>query len=775
MPDLRLDPSVPAAPPPEGPANGRRGWWTERHPNLVALGFSALSIALMFALRPWAERVPIVFCAWAVMPTFLYGGFVPGALVTVLTCAAADYFFIPPVHSLWIADANERVFFFNAFLLLLGGSAVGGLFRGQLTLRGKRELALEQSEARYRGLLEQASDAIFVADPTSRIRIANRRACELLGYEREELTRMKISDLIAPEDLATQPVRWEELRGKPFLIFERRMVKRDGTRFHVEVSVRMLPDGSAQAIARDVTQRRREQEALRLSEAELRALVEASSDVVIVLDRDGRYLKIPSASPQFQRWSTNDVVGHTLHDLLPRDQADQLLEVVRSALDTRRTVALDYSIPIGEKDVWFRATVSPMLEDRAVLIARDITRQHEAERELELLEEQLRHSQKMDAVGRLAGGIAHDFNNLLTVIGGNSELVLEGLPASDPQRDGVAEIRRAADRAAALTRQLLAFSRKQVMQPSAISLNTVVHEVEKMLARVIGEDVTLQTELDPELGLMRGDQGQLEQVLLNLAVNARDAMRQGGRLRIVTRNRAIAAGADAIVTGAKPGEYVTLQVSDTGHGMDAETQAKIFEPFFTTKSVGRGTGLGLSTVYGIVQQSGGAIQVQSAPAQGATFTLLFPRLAADALVPRAPAAHVVSNAGTPTQRGRILLVEDEDAVRRLARLALTREGHEVLEARNGAEAIELAERGGPPLDLLVTDVVMPGMSGRELADRLSEKQPGLRVLFLSGYASGDTERLELDAGRRDYLHKPFTAATLSRAVNETLERRAPTV
>jgi len=343
----------------------------------------------------------------------------------------------------------------------------------------------------------------------------------------------------------------------------------------------------------------------------------------------------------------------------------------------------------------------------------------------------------------------------------------------DPRRLDINEIKRAANRAAGLTRQLLAFSRKQVMQPTEVDLNVVVRETEKMLGRVIGEHVVLQTALDPDLWRVRADQGQIEQVLLNLAVNARDAMEKGGTLRIATRNHIVTAGSGSIAAGLRPGEYALLTVSDTGHGMDAATQAQIFEPFFTTKAVGKGTGLGLSTVYGIVQQSDGAIHVDSAPGQGAAFTVLFPRAAA-AAGPASQADEGVEARHTPSPRGRILLVEDEESVRRLARLVLTREGHEVTEAKNGSDALDLAERLGERLDLLVTDVVMPGISGRELADQLCALRPGLRVLFLSGYASGESERLDLSSGRRDYLRKPFTAVSLARAVSETLERQPAT-
>ncbi|HEX6938380.1 MAG TPA: MASE1 domain-containing protein [Longimicrobiales bacterium] len=388
------------------------------------------------------------------------------------------------------------------------------------------------------------------------------------------------------------------------------------------------------------------------------------------------------------------------------------------------------------------------------------------------LEEQLRQSQKMEAIGRLAGGIAHDFNNLLTAIHGHTRLLLEDLRPDDPVRADLEEIREASVRAASLTRQLLAFGRKQVHQPRVIDPNAVVRETTRMLRRLIGEDIELQASLEPALGHVRVDPGQLQQVLLNLALNARDAMPAGGRITIATANvddaSACAAAADA---GGWPGGWIVLAVSDTGTGMRPEVRERIFEPFFTTKAPGKGTGLGLSTVYGIVQQCNGCIEVDSEVGRGTTVRVYLPRVAVPIDQPEAAApARDLHGAGRA-----VLLVEDDPAVRSLARRILERKGYRVLEAASGADAITRFSQSAHEIDLLLTDLIMPGMSGRELAARFRAVRPGLAVVFMSGYA--DDESI-LDDALQDpatFVSKPFTPETLAQVVHDALRRRAAAV
>ena len=392
-----------------------------------------------------------------------------------------------------------------------------------------------------------------------------------------------------------------------------------------------------------------------------------------------------------------------------------------------------------------------------------------ASRALRQSEEQLRHAQKMEAVGRLAGGVAHDFNNLLTVITGHSELLLahHGGQGSSDKDDYVTkeleEIRRAAQRAAALTKQLLAFSRKQVLQPRLIDLNAAVNDMETMLRRLIGEDILLVTELGADPGSVKADRGQIEQVIMNLAVNARDAMPTGGRITLRTERVDLATPSDAI----EPGSYILLQVRDTGRGMDAETLARVFEPFFTTKEQGKGTGLGLSTVYGIVRQSGGHVLVESEPGQGATFSIYLPRVEAPA-----PSADLKSAApATLTGNETILLVEDELVVRHLAHEILKRRGYQVLEARDPADARLICERHEGRIHMMLTDVVMPMMSGIELADYLTPIRPDMKVLFMSGYTDENLVLDETDAGTTAFIQKPFTPDTLAERIRELLDSR----
>jgi len=379
-------------------------------------------------------------------------------------------------------------------------------------------------------------------------------------------------------------------------------------------------------------------------------------------------------------------------------------------------------------------------------------------------EEQLRQSQKMEAVGKLAGGIAHDFNNLLTAINGYSELTMRKLRPEDPLRRNIEEIKKAGDRAAGLTRQLLAFSRKQVLQPKVFDLNTVVAELEKMLHRLIGEDIQLKTALHANLGSIKADPGQIEQVIMNLVVNARDAMPHGGKLTVETLNINLDEEYAAHHVAVKSGSYVMLSVSDTGCGMDEETQARIFEPFYTTKEQGKGTGLGLSTVYGIIKQSGGNIWVYSEVGQGTTFKIYLPRTASGAPEYKRSTEPERSLRGSET----ILLAEDDEMVRNLVRTVLGTYGYQILEAVNGAAALSICEDSAEPIHLLLTDVVMPEMSGRDLANRFNHLRPDSKVLYMSGYTDESIVHhgvLDADAY---FIQKPFAPDSLARKVREIL-------
>ncbi len=385
------------------------------------------------------------------------------------------------------------------------------------------------------------------------------------------------------------------------------------------------------------------------------------------------------------------------------------------------------------------------------------------EEALDESEEQLRQSQKLEAVGQLAGGIAHDFNNLLTVIGGYSSMLLGRLPEDNPHRPSLEEIKKASDRASALTRQLLAFSRKQILQPRVLDLNLVVTDLEKMVRRLIGEDIDLLTVTSPVLGKVKADRGQIEQVLLNLIVNARDAMPKGGKLTIETRN-VVHSEEYARRHAALAGPYVMLAVSDTGCGMDAAIQARVFEPFFTTKASGKGTGLGLATVYGIVKQSGGNIWIYSEAGQGSTFKVFLPRVDEAG----GDEEEAISRS-LPLGTEMVLLVEDEEQVRVILQQILEGQGYQVLSASNGDEAISISQNLEWDIKLLITDVVMPQMSGRELAERILEVRPKLPVLFMSGYTDDAIVRHGLLDEKLNFIQKPFDSASVARKVREVLD------
>ncbi len=521
----------------------------------------------------------------------------------------------------------------------------------------------------------------------------------------------------------------------------------------------------ALALSGEERQRRYAQAAVRVSEERFRALVENSSDVLLLIDADGRLVYLTPSARRHLGWLSSDMLGKSVFDFLHPDDRGPAGERIAEML-RRPGEMLTHEMRFQHADGVWRdmegIAVNRLSEPSVgaiVINARDVT-------DRKRLEEQLRHSQKMDAVGQLAGGVAHDFNNLLTAILGYCNLMLDEVPPEDPLRLDLEEIRQAGERAAVLTQQLLAFSRRQMLQPQIVDINTLVFQMEKMLRRLIGNEIELVTALAPDLKPVKVDPASIEQVLVNLAMNARDAMPAGGRLTIETTMIDLdSAYADMHAT-VVPGPYVMLAVSDTGQGMDAATRARVFEPFFTTKEQGKGVGLGLATVYGIVKQSGGYIWVYSEPEHGTVFKVYFPQSVLP--VRTMPAAQTASDADQPRGWETVLLVEDEGAVRTLAREVLRRHGYVVLEAQHGLDALRVAERHQDPIHLMVTDVVMPHMSGRDLSRRFAETRPGMKVLFVSGYTDHVVMHRELTPGSA-FLQKPFTPDNLARAVRQVLD------
>ena len=507
--------------------------------------------------------------------------------------------------------------------------------------------------------------------------------------------------------------------------------------------------------------------ALRTNEQRFRALVEHSWDAIALFGPDGAILYGSPATTRILGYDLAEFVGRNALELIHPEDRDAVVGRLTEAMANPRG-RVDVAARVLHKNGAWRyleGVLTNLLDDPSVGA---IVNNYRDATERRSLENQVIQAQKMEAVGRLAGGVAHDFNNILTAIGGYADLLLADLPPDDPRRLDVDEIHRAADRAAALTQQLLAFSRRQVLQPRVVDVNDLVSNVEKLLRRLIGEDVLLATVLAKDVGRVRADPGQMEQVIVNLAVNARDAMPAGGRLTIETSNVDLGAAYAAEHRTVVPGPYVVLAVSDTGSGMSAETQSHIFEPFFTTKEVGKGTGLGLATVYGIVRQSGGSIWVYSELGHGTTIKVYLPRVDAPAEPLPGPA---ITNAEDLRGTETILLVEDEPAVRGVARQVLIRQGYTVLEAPDGQTALAMIDGGGPRVDLVLTDVVMPGMSGRSLADHLISRLPGLRVLYMSGYTDDAIIRHGMLEPGLAYLQKPFRADALVRKVREVLNGR----
>jgi two-component system, cell cycle sensor histidine kinase and response regulator CckA len=490
---------------------------------------------------------------------------------------------------------------------------------------------------------------------------------------------------------------------------------------------------------------------------DLATVLDSLREGILIIDSEWRYLYVNDAAANHARREVSELIGRTMMECYPGIEQTPAFETVRACFEHGSPASLrtEYTFPDG---------VQRMFELRiercsvgVVILSMDVTEGHK-------LEAQLRHAQKMDAIGRLAGSVAHDFNNLLSVILSYSSLVYDDLKPVDPLRADVESIRKAGEKAASLTRQLLAFSRQQVLAPRTVNLNDVLSDCERLLRRLLGADIEFVTRYDRNLSNVTVDPGQIDQVVMNLVINSRDAMPRGGKLTIETKDVVLDESYTSDHFGVHIGPYVMLAVSDTGVGMDKETQARIFEPFFTTKDKGKGIGLGLSTVFGIIQQSGGNIWVYSEPGNGTTFKVYLP-IADGVASEAAPKVEPATLEGSET----ILLVEDQDEVRKVAMEILRRYGYHVIEARNAGDALLSVERHPRTIHLLLTDVVMPQISGRELAERLLQVRPDMRVLYMSGYTENAiVHHGILDSGIH-YLQKPIVPEQLGRRVREVLD------
>lgn len=644
----------------------------------------------------------------------------------------------------------------------------------QLQIHRIRRMLIEREEL-FHLISENAADMIAVVDMEGR-RIYNSLSYEkVLGYSPEELKNSSGFEQIHPDDRERVKEAAEHARrtGEGRTL-EYRIRHKDGSWRVLESTSSVIRNAKGDPeklviVNRDATGRKRAEEALRLSEASFRSVVEDAPYGIYRASVTGQLLQV---NPALQ-----NMLGYaSAEELLPSNLANDIyrhageyerLSELFGRMDEFKDVEVEWKRKDGTP-ITVRCSGRRVKDQNGVpayleVFAEDVT-------ERRVLERQLRMAQKMEAVGRLSGGIAHDFNNLLGVIIGYSQVLKKKLGPESPFCEHAEEIEKAGQRAAALTRQLLAFSRQQVLTPAVLNLNDLVTDMLKMLPRLLGEDVEVTTSLTEDLGRVKADLGQIEQVIMNLAVNARDAMPDGGGLRIETADVELDEAYARQHPGSRPGSYVMLGVTDTGIGMNPETQAQIFEPFFTTKERGKGTGLGLATVYGVVKQSGGYISVDSAPGKGASFKIYLPLIEETAVL----AAPSAPRGPTPQGSETILLVEDADPLRKLAQELLRANGFQVLAAPNGEKALELAVQNPVPIHLLLTDVVMPGMNGRVLAEQLAPRQPGMKVLYMSGYTDSFIAGHGVLEQGTYLLHKPFTEETLVQKVREVLDaEKAP--
>lgn len=708
----------------------------------------------------------------------------------------------------------------------IGDTIFFSAFIRDITERREAETKLRESELRYRSVVNALDEGVVVVDAEGVLRTCNASAERILGQSLDELTGRSLLDerwhVIHEDGLPFSPEEYPAtitLRtGQPTASVVMGVYRPDGKLRWIDINsrpltaeARAMPSAVVVSFS-DITDRKRAEERLTTQYAVTRVLAESRSledAVPKIMQAVGQNLewdcgifwRVDKAGSVLRCLDQWHVAGLDAGSFLEKSwertfkpeeglpgriwatgKAAWIVDVAQDQNFARQQEAHNagfhgaFGFPLrvggdieGVVELYSRQVRVPdeellkMMDDIGLKLEQfgDRTRAQEA---LQQTEAQLRQSQKMEAVGRLAGGVAHDFNNLLTVIRGYSELLLARLAPDDPVRKEMIEVKKAADRASGLTRQLLAFSRRQFIAPKVIDLNALIANMDSMLRRLLGEDIVeLCTELSPQTGLIRADSGQIEQVIMNLAVNARDAMPKGGRLTIETRNVTIGKPTRQTPVGVKPGAYVLLAVRDTGHGMDEETQSHLFEPFFTTKDKGKGTGLGLSTVYGIVKQSGGSIVVESQKEQGATFKIYFP------LVEQGVTAGALDVTEPAHGRETILLVEDEPAVRGLVQETLRLHGYTVLEARHGIEALMTGAKHQGPIHLLLTDVVMPQMSGPEVAEKIQVVRPGIKVLYMSGYP--DHPAFEQGGISRDasFLPKPFTPNVLAKKVRDVLD------
>ena len=734
------------------------------------------SLAFLAFYRDWRVLMPATIVVAA--DHFLRGVFWPQSVYGVL--AASQWRWLE--HAGW-------VLFEDAVLFVAIRRNVAEMWDNAI-----HTAELNDNEERYRAVVEQTSEGLVLCDvDTLHVIECNAAFAKMLGYSISEALSLTVYDFVVDHRQAIEERIAGYRRESAGTIGERRFRRKDKAILDVEINMTVIAYGGKDVfctIVRDIKDRKRAEEALRRAHDELEAkvgertaeldqqrmflrqVIDLNPSFVFAKDRDGRFTLVNRALA--------DAYGTTVENLLGKTEADfhSNAEEVHSfrhddldVIDTRveKFIPEEIMTDAAGNTRWLQTIKRPLASPDGTImqmlgVATDITQRKRAEEALHESEEMLRQAQKMESIGTLAGGIAHDFNNLLTAVNGYSELVLRKMDDGDPLRSKVEEIKKAGDRAASLTRQLLAFSRKQILKPVVLDLNTVITGMGRMLPRLIGEDIDLRFELQADLGQVKADPGQMEQVLMNLVVNARDAMPAGGRLTVKTENVQFAGRSVKQRLLVEPGNYVVLSVTDVGVGMDAELQSHIFEPFFTTKEVGKGTGLGLATVYGIVKQSEGSIWVYSEPDKGTTFKIYLPRV--DDVSAIAEEGKQAQTA--PTGQETVLIVEDESMVRALAQEILEEYGYTVLTASNGMEGLRVCRESPDKIDLVLTDVIMPQMSGAELAQNILAIHPETHVLYMSGFTDDAVVRHGVITEDMCFLQKPFSPEALAIKVREVL-------
>ena len=641
----------------------------------------------------------------------------------------------------------------------------------QNAVREQNETATyTQSLEFYKNVINSLDDIIFVKNEKHEWVFLNDAACKFWGYRREDLLGKTDHDIF-PKDEAD--IYWEKddevlQSGKPDLNVEKQTIGGEPYTIATKKSIYRDPHTGEQYIVgtiRDITEQKRAEEALQRERDKAQQYLDIAGVMLVALGKDGTVNLINKKGCQILGHAAEEeIIGRNWFDnFIPEEMKSEIREVFDELMNTSSSEVQYFENAVLTKNgtvrmvAWHNTLLTNDEGDTVGTLSsgEDITENRQ-------LEEQLFQSQKMEAIGRLAGGIAHDFNNLLTAIIGYTDIIARDTGVKEKHRSYVEEIKKSAERAATLTQQLLAFSRKQIMQPKVMNLNTMLKNTKNMLQRMIGEDIAFKLTLGDPIGMIKVDPGKIEQVVINLAVNARDAMPNGGSLEIETMNTSLDSSFCALHKGSHPGEYVLLSVHDSGKGIDEETMKHIFEPFFTTKEIGKGTGLGLATVYGIVRQSGGYIDIQSREGSGTTVAIFLPR------IDESPkAADKKEMTAVKGKNETVLFVEDDDMVRNMVSAVLKQYGYNVIEAENGSVAITHCERE-QKIDLMITDVVMPGTSGPELVRQISTLQPDMKVLYVSGYTDEAIVHHGVLDENTPFLQKPFTPQKLALKVQELL-------